>query len=219
MYLTGLILTILLLIAPNSAAASDDVLAKEGNSDVPVVTLRQWQRVVEDYAFQSSFEPSKKIYAWKRFMSSVESEEPLGQLLKVNLWFNGFPYKQDNWVYGEDDYWATPSEFLENGGDCEDFAIIKYITLRLLGFPAESMKIAMVYDVFSGTDHSFLIVNYEGEDFVLDNRENMTVADHYVDRYKPHYAFNEQKLWMFDSPLMVEKLRKDDSGDVLPGNR
>lgn len=218
-YFIGFILALLLMVAPSSVFASDDVLDQKIKHKVPVETLHQWQRVVEDYAFQSMIDPSRKIYAWKKFMDTLEGETPIRQLLKVNLWFNGFPYKQDNWVYGEDDYWATPSEFLENGGDCEDFAIIKYITLRLLGFSAEDMKIAMVYDVFSGTDHSFLIVNYEDESFVLDNRENMTVTDHYVDRYKPHYAFNEEKLWTFESPVMVQKMRKDEDGTVLTGNR
>lgn len=218
-YLIGLLLALFLLSAPLAHAASDDILNAKGKRIAPIETLPQWQRVIEDYAFTSAFNPSRKVAAWKRFLDSVQDEPPVRQILKVNLWFNGFPYKQDNWVYGKEDYWASPSEFLENGGDCEDFVIIKYITLRLLGFSADDMKIAMVYDVYSGTDHSLLIVNYDDEQFVLDNRESLTVPAHYNERYKPHYVFNEENLWTYDSPLIARTARDDNAGDVLPGNR
>lgn len=218
-YLIGLLLALFLLSAPLAHAASDDILNAKGKRIAPIETLPQWQRVIEDYAFTSAFNPSRKVAAWKRFLDSVQDEPPVRQILKVNLWFNGFPYKQDNWVYGKEDYWASPSEFLENGGDCEDFVIIKYITLRLLGFSADDMKIAMVYDVFSGTDHSLLIVDHGGEKYVLDNRENMTVASHYTKRYKPHYVFNETGLWTYDSPTIARRKAPDDAITVLPGNR
>lgn len=218
-YLIGLLMALFLLSAPVAHAASDDILNAKGKRSAPIETLPQWQRVIEDYAFTSAFNPSRKVAAWKRFLDSVENEPPVRQILKVNLWFNGFPYKQDNWIYGQEDYWASPSEFLENGGDCEDFVIIKYITLRLLGFSAEDMKIAMVYDVYSGTDHSLLIVNYNDEQFVLDNRDNMTVSSHYNERYKPHYVFNEKDLWTYDSPLIARSVREDAGNEVMPGNR
>ena len=164
-YLIGLLLALFLLSAPFAHAASGDIFDATGKQSAPIETLPQWQRVIEDYAFTSSIDPSQKIAAWKRFLDSVQNEPPVRQILKVNLWFNGFPYKQDNWIYGQEDYWASPSEFLENGGDCEDYVIIKYITLRLLGFSADDMKIAMVYDVYSGTDHSLLVVDYKDETF------------------------------------------------------
>ena len=221
-YLIGLMLGILLIamvISTPVHASADQILEAKGKQSAPLQTLPQWQRIIEDYAFQRYIGPSQKIRAWDKFTSSLYEEPPLRQLLKVNLWFNGFPYKQDNWVYGKEDHWATPSEFLENGGDCEDFAIIKYITLRQLGFDADSMQIAMVYDVFSGTDHAFLIVRHDGEDFILDSRENLTIASHYTKRYKPHFVFNESDLWTFDSPLIARQARGDNSDEVLPGNR
>ena len=91
--------------------------------------------------------------------------------------------------------------------------------MRLLGFPADSMKIAMVYDVFSGTDHALLLVKHEGDNFVLDNRENLTIPAHYTKRYKPHYVFNETQFWTYDSPAIVRKARKDESTEVLTGNQ
>ncbi len=226
-YLLSLCCVLLSVAALNTTPAhgaknntsQNDLLKAKNKQIAPLHTLPQWQRVLEDHAFENTIEPSKKYRAWKKFVRSVQNESPVRQLLKVNLWFNGFPYKQDNWVYGEDDYWATPSEFLENGGDCEDYVITKYLTLRQLGFSSKNMKIAMVYDVFSGTDHSLLIVEHDNETYVLDNRENMTVAAHYAKRYKPHYIFNENNLWTYDSPVIAR--RKSPVGDaiIMPGNR
>jgi len=222
-YLIGFSLMLLCVAIINTSTAygsSDDDLLKANNKQsAPISVLPQWQRVLEDHAFQNAIEPSKKFHAWRKFVNSIRNDSPVRQLLKVNLWFNGFPYKQDNWIYGKDDHWATPSEFLENGGDCEDYVITKYITLRELGFAAEDMKIAMVYDVFSGTDHALLVVDHDGEKFVLDNRDNMTVASHYTKRYKPHYVFNENGLWTYDSPVIARRKAHTDNNSVLPGNR
>jgi len=37
-------------------------------------------------------------------------------------------------------------------------------------------------------------------------------------RYKPHYAFNEETVWVYNSPVMVQKLRNED-GSITAGNR
>lgn len=208
------------IFTQNSASALEkQTLISTKTKSTSINHLPQWKRVMEDYAFESQIAPSKKYKEWKKFIRSIQNDPPERQLLKVNLWFNGFPYKQDNWVYNRDDHWATPSEFLENGGDCEDYVITKYFTLRELGFKAKDMKISIVYDVFSGTDHALLVVSHNNETYVLDNRDNMTVVNHYKDRYKPHYVFNEEQLWLYKAPVIVEKMRPAGEAAVLPGNR
>lgn len=215
----AVVLCLLLFAAePASATQNETLLTTSPTQIQSIDALPQWRRVIEDYALIQSLPPSNRVIAWNKFIDSIRDDRPIRQILKVNLWFNGYPYKQDNWLYSRNDHWATPTEFLQTGGDCEDYAIIKYLTLRRLGFSAEAMKIVMVYDVFSGTDHAFLTVQYNGETYVLDNRDNLTVESHYVDRYKPHYAFNEHDLWTYDRPAVVEKLRDDEDG-VLTGNR
>lgn len=213
------VLSLLVLNAGSVLATQNSTLFANSPTDTQSIdVLPQWKRVIEDYALIQSLPPSNRFKAWNKFIASIENDQPIRQILKVNLWFNGYPYKQDDWLYAKSDHWATPTEFLQTGGDCEDYAIIKYLTLRRLGFAAEAMKIVMVYDVFSGTDHAFLTIEHDGETYVLDNRDNLTVESHYVDRYKPHYAFNEQGLWTYDRPVVVEKLR-DDEASVLTGNR
>jgi len=200
-------------------AGAEDIFEAEGKLSAPMAALKQWQIMMQNFSIDMSKNPSPNAKTWAAFMRSIENNTPEQQILKVNLWFNAFPYKRDDYVYGKSDHWASPTEFLEYGGDCEDYTIIKYMTLRLLGFPADTMKIAMVYDIYSGTDHALLLINYNNEDYVLDNRENRTTPAYYTERYKPHYIFNEAKFWTYDSPMIVRKARKNQDADVMTGNR
>ena len=54
--------------------------------------------------------------------------------VRTNDFFNSLPWVEDAALWGQKDYWASPFEMLgRNGGDCEDFSIGKYFTLRELG--------------------------------------------------------------------------------------
>lgn len=202
---------------------SNTVLGEKPAKTLPVSHLPKWQKIMaqnlSDTYSQSNKAKPVNVQTWQKFTQTMQGAPKLRQLLKVNLWFEQFPYKQDNWVYKQNDYWATPTEFLTKGGDCEDYAIIKYMTLRQLGFQAKDMKIAFVYDVYSGTDHAFLVVKHNGAEFVLDNREKVVVSRYMKNRYRPHFAFNEEKVWMFNSPVMAKSIRQNQGSEVLPGNR
>lgn len=161
--------------------------------------------------------PSQRIAVWQQFIGSAQGHPDFRQIAYVNHWVNRLPYRQDEMIYGDNDHWSTVEEFLDYAGDCEDFAIMKYLTLRQLGFTADQMHIAMVYDVFSGTDHAFLVVQSDGIEYVLDNRETGTDPALFHARYKPHFTFNEASLNTYDSPVMARTIRKDDQ--VLTGNR
>ena len=206
--------------APSPAFAARDILLDSAPTQkFSASKLSRWEEILSSHVSDIYNSQNPNIDTWNAFIETLEGEPKLRQILKVNAWFKQFPYKQDNWVYNQDDYWATPTEFLTYGGDCEDYAIIKYVTLRKLGFSPADMKIAIVYDVYSGTDHAFLTVKHEGAEFVLDNREKVAVSRYMKNRYKPHYAFNEKDMWTYASPVIVQKMRKSVGGAVLPGNR
>lgn len=78
----------------------------------------------------------------------------------------------DDVVQQQEDYWATPKEFLSVGyGDCEDYVIIKYFTLIELGFDEKELFITIVKEKFSGGFHMVLTYFKAGEKapLVLDN--------------------------------------------------
>jgi len=68
---------------------------------------------------------------------------------------------KNNW--GRKDYWATPAEFMKNFGDCEDYAIIKYLSLRQLGFKESELRVVAVKDLNLKVGHAVLIVFWKDQ--------------------------------------------------------
>ena len=222
---TTVLVICLFLITANDAyiapvqAASSELLGQTAIKTHSAENLPHWGAIQQTTMAARFDNPNQSIQKWNAFITEAKADSALRKLIKVNNFVNKFAYKQDSWIYQKDDYWATPAELFKNGGDCEDYAITKYFTLRQLGFKADALKIAMVYDVYSGTDHAFLTVKHDGTTYVLDNREKLVVSRYMKNRYKPHYAFNEDKVWLYNSPVMVQKMRKNKDGAVMAGNR
>ena len=119
---------------------------------------------------------------------------------KVNSYVNQHPYITDDENWNQSDYWATPLEFFERGGDCEDFAIAKYASLRMLGVPEERLRLAIVHDKKKNIPHAVLIVYTERGAMVLDNqRENAIMVDQ-VKRYRPIFSINRTAWWLHTVP-------------------
>lgn len=93
------------------------------------------------------------------------------QLERVNLYFNHIVNDYDIHTWGVEDYWATPKEFIVHGsGDCEDFVIAKYFTLKELGVNPADMKIFIVKVKDSQNYHAVLgVKNDHNETLILDN--------------------------------------------------
>ena len=100
------------------------------------------------------------------------------------------------WV---DDYWATPVEFLAtDGGDCEDFAIAKYFTLRALGVPTDRMRITYVKAITLNQAHMVLAYypSPGAEPLVLDNLIGEIKPASQRTDLVPVYSFNGDNLWV-----------------------
>ena len=85
-----------------------------------------------------------RLLQWRMIMSDAKYKSLVDQqkIVLVNDFMNLTPFKSDQEHWGKQDYWATPIEFLStNGGDCEDYSIAKYFTLRALGVPDEKLQI------------------------------------------------------------------------------
>lgn len=79
--------------------------------------------------------------------------------------------------YGTRDHWASPLETLRAGaGDCEDYAILKYLALREAGIAENDLQFVIVRDVVARADHAVLAVRVEQSWLVLDNR-NLVLVD------------------------------------------
>ena len=94
------------------------------------------------------------------------------------------------------DYWATPKQFFDRNGDCEDYAISKYISLRNLGLPVEDMRIVVLNDLNLKIAHAMLVVYLDGEALVLDNQITQVINARRIRHYKPIYSINERNWWL-----------------------
>jgi predicted transglutaminase-like cysteine proteinase len=129
-------------------------------------------------------------------MNQLRGRDPMQQMQAVNQWMNRIRYVEDIVNYGMVDYWATPLEFLAHDGDCEDFAIAKYISMRELGFPHSDMRILVLNDLNLRIPHAILIVYQSGRAYVLDNQIAQVVPTDIIRHYQPIFSINEEAWWL-----------------------
>lgn len=178
-----------------------------GSSDFSI--FPGWQRVMTQTSTQIA--PASKVDAtalcptgtdcklsqWKAFLKETAKLPRDKQLEAVNTWANAHPYVEDWASWGLPDYWETPAEFLARGGDCEDYAIIKYFSLIQLGFQADEMRILVVNDINLGIFHAVLAVHKKDAPTVLlDNQVAQVVPMALASHYVPIYSLNEKGWWM-----------------------
>jgi len=132
----------------------------------------------------------------------INSDEPLTQserLRKVNNFFNRMRFIDDRLHWQQEDYWATPVEFLSSrGGDCEDYSIAKYFTLTALGVPEEKLNLTYVKALKLNQAH-MVLTYYERPDadpLVLDNLINEIKPASQRKDLLPVYSFNGSNLWL-----------------------
>ncbi|MFZ6746438.1 transglutaminase-like cysteine peptidase [Undibacterium sp. JH2W] len=130
---------------------------------------------------------------------STDAQYEMPVLRQVNDFYNHVPYFSDQEHWGVEDYWATPVEFIASwGGDCEDYAIAKYMTLKDLGIPPERLRITYVRAIRIGETHMVLAYypNPAAEPWIMDNLvEEILPASARTDLV-PVYSFNDDDLWL-----------------------
>ena len=117
------------------------------------------------------------------------------QIEEVNNFANQRTYITDPRNWGEDDYWATPGEFIAKFGDCEDYAIIKYLSLRNLGFTDDELRLVAVKDLNLKVGHAVLVVFFKGKVLLLDNQIKKVVDTSIVHHYEPVFSINQTYWW------------------------
>lgn len=140
--------------------------------------------------------PAKK---WSTFLKKVGSLPRRDQITNVNTFFNSLRYIVDPVNYGKKDYWATPIQFFNKNGDCEDYAISKYISLRKLGVPVKDMRIVVVRDLNLKVAHAILVVYHKGKPLILDNQIGQVIEASRIRHYQPIYSINEKNWWLHRS--------------------
>jgi predicted transglutaminase-like cysteine proteinase len=163
--------------------------------------MPQWDRVIAEERKKPGLDhPVGLAASWPEVRTKLKGQKLLEQLNSVNRFFNRYPYRLDEEIYGVRDYWATPAEFMKNSGDCEDYSIIKYYALKQLGVDPDSMRIVVLTDVIRNLAHADVAVYYEGDAYVLDNLSNLVLPHTRLTHYRPQFSVNENYRWVHMVP-------------------
>lgn len=137
---------------------------------------------------------------WRQLLGALDGLDLRAKLDRVNAAVNRHPYvpSQRNW--GESNHWETPFEFLRKSGQCQDYAIAKYLLLRAAGVPAAQLRVLVLRDTRLGLDHAVTVAYVGGEALLLDNQIGTVVPADSVHHYQPYYSINEDGWWLHVGP-------------------
>ena len=157
------------------------------------------QKVLQKVQEKYGQEARKRLISWEDLLRD-NSATDREKLEKINSFFNKkivFMSDMDN--YGVEDYWATPVEALSRGaGDCEDYAIAKYFSLKMMGVTEEKLRIAYVKSLQYNMFHMVMLYygNPGADPLVLDNLiDSIKPASERKDLL-PIFTFNGAGLWL-----------------------
>ena len=142
----------------------------------------------------------QRIAEWAALLNTPSQGTIQDKLKQVNQFFNArMAFRDDIVVWKQQDYWATPIEFLRKGaGDCEDFALAKYFTLREMGVPANQLR--MTYVKALELNQAHMVVTWYSTPtaipLVLDNLKTAILPATQRTDLLPVYAFNGEGLWL-----------------------
>lgn len=144
----------------------------------------------------------KRVETWRREMARFRTLSEQDKLTQVNNFFNQLYFVNDIVLWGKNDYWATPLEFLgSNAGDCEDFTIAKYFSLLELGVSDKKLRLVYVKAIELNQFHMVLAyyASANAQPVILDNINPQIKPASSRRDLLPIYSFNGQNLWLMKS--------------------
>ncbi|WP_050424424.1 transglutaminase-like cysteine peptidase [Bradyrhizobium tropiciagri] len=152
-----------------------------------------------------------------RLINAVKAKSGRDRLDEANRAVNqSIRYVSDFAQYGEADRWTAPlATFATGKGDCEDYAIAKYIALSEAGFPREELRLVLGRDRAIRQDHAVLAARLDGHWLILDSRRSELIDDGELANFTPMFAINERGVQLFAAPY-AKRLPLGDELDAAP---
>ncbi len=178
----------LLCLVLTAAAAEVDVLPDEG--------------IIARVAERHGASAAARLRQWRELVAQIHGLPEETRVEQVNRFFNRIPSRTDLAHWGQNDYWASPLELLvSNGGDCEDYALAKYFTLRAAGVPNDRLRVTYVRAWIARENRmeSHMVLAYypfpDADPLILDNLvAEVRPASERKD-LTPTMGFNAEGLW------------------------
>lgn len=177
-----------------------------GQRIMPDLSAEALQQAQQQYGRQGRF----RLERWQRLLQQQQNASVTEQLAAINRFANEtVRFASDISHWGQEDYWATPLETLGSGkGDCEDYAILKYVSLRALGVDESQLRLMYVRALTINEPHMVLVYYPEPDSFplVLDNLTSRILPANERTDLRPVYAFNAQGLWLARAQGLGQKV-------------
>lgn len=137
-----------------------------------------------------------------RLINAVKAQSGRDQLDEANRAVNmAIRYVSDYAQHGEADRWSAPLvSFATGKGDCEDYAIAKYVALTEAGFSRDDLQLVLVRDRAVRQDHAVLAARLDGHWLILDSRRSELMNDFQAMSFTPLYAIDSRGVQLFAAP-------------------
>jgi predicted transglutaminase-like cysteine proteinase len=212
-------------VLPNAALPRDDLR----NGDLPHIdasfrfnilpvkdgdVLTKWNRVKADMHAESEVFARCRANmascpaAAKNFLAIVDQGRVLtgrARIGVINRAINmAIEPMSDMAQWGVPDKWSAPLEtFTTHKGDCEDYAIAKYVALIEAGIAADDVKLMIVHNTAAHEDHAVTAARLDGAWIILDNRWLKLVEDRAMPEAVPLYALGSEGVRRFLPDVLV----------------
>ena len=197
---------------PRKARSGGVLLGRRGTLVEVSPLTRRWNRVraladasqdrLSACMNDSSACSSPEIKQWAAIVSGAQGMRTGRKISYINSAINRtLTYREDSDLWKQLEHWATPEETLQHrAGDCEDYAILKYWSLRQLGFEDRDMRVVALNDRAARQQHAVLAVRYNGDWLILDNRFSRLMMERNVPNYESLFSVNRTEQWSHVTP-------------------
>jgi predicted transglutaminase-like cysteine proteinase len=122
-------------------------------------------------------------------------------------------------LHGQIDVWSSPLDTFSSGaGDCEDYAIAKFVALRMAGISTEDIRIVVLRDLMRGEDHAVVSARLDGHWLTLDNRRMAMIEDIDIRNHRPLFVIDDDGVMRYQEQASFVSAARRDSAPAIPVN-
>jgi predicted transglutaminase-like cysteine proteinase len=137
-----------------------------------------------------------------QFLAIVDSGRTLTGRARLGVINRGINLKirpmSDLALYGADDVWSPPlATFAIGAGDCEDYAIAKFVALQEAGVSADDLRIVILQNDIRKEYHAVVAARLDGNWLMLDNLHMIMVEDQQVRAYHPVFLIDHDGVKLY----------------------
>ena len=194
-----IIACVIALVCAAPRAYADGLFGTREQFSADLAAFTKWDGVVArtEHEMRNAGPPCQTCVAaeWHDFIAELAALPLRERVVRANDVLNRVRYVSAVVNWRDPDHWETPYEFLARGGQCQDYAIAKFMALTASGVPESALRLVVVHDRVTGLDHAVTVVYVDGEAMVLDNQVHEVVPSSRLPRYVPYYSINRTGWW------------------------